>query len=81
MLTQYIKAIGAEQRNSLEEERQQKHRYEQMRQQEGFDPNHPDVPRPRRWRGRYLQEQVLCKSLGGVDVPILTITNFEDPEW
>jgi hypothetical protein len=46
-----------------------------------YDPNHPDVPKPRRWRGRYLQESILCKSLGGVEVPLLTITNFEDPEW
>lgn len=29
-------------------------------------------------RGKILQESVLCKSHGGVDVPMLTITNFKD---
>lgn len=29
-------------------------------------------------RGKVLQESVLCKTLGGVDVPLLTITNFKD---
>jgi len=28
-------------------------------------------------RCKYLQESVLCKSLGGVEVPLLTITNFD----
>lgn len=48
MLTQYIKAIGHEQRISD--------------------------------RSKYLQESVLCKTLGGVEVPLLTITNFDEGE-
>jgi len=40
-----------------------------------------NIIKHKKWRGRYLQDSVLCKSLGGVDVPLLTITNFDDTEW
>jgi hypothetical protein len=50
MLTQYIKAISAEQKSILSQGEK---------------------------RCKYLQESVLCKSLGGVEVPLLTITNFD----
>ena len=65
MLVQYVKSIGQEQRSWLE--------YEKARAAE----EDPDGPKRRR-RGRIFQDAVLCKSLGGVEVPIITITNFDD---